>query len=194
MPFGVDPLPGLREITQPGKSPLLRKHWRWLPVRNWHLTVLFLGDVPAEKAPLLLTEATRLLAGQKPFSLSGPRVGMAPNRQKPTMVWLEWNSSDALDALHQTLLQLTPEAGGDRFGPPLRPHVTLARHQGEHWPGRAEKKAVWPQWPADLSWTVTGVTLFSSVPDHRGANYVPLGEVGFEEGYQGVDKHPDRAD
>ncbi len=179
--FPADLLPGLQEMTRPGGSPLFRRDWRWTAPRNWHLTVLFLGNVPAGNAPPLLTEATRLLAGQKPFSLSGPRVGMAPNRQKPTMVWLEWNPSEALDALHQTLLSLTPNVKGERFGPPLRPHVTLARHRGENWPGRAEKKVVWPQWPENSLWQVQGVTLFSSEPEPRGVTYAPLGEAGFVE-------------
>lgn len=100
--------------------------FRWTPVDQTHLTLRFIGEVPAATAE----RSETALAGVRvePFWLDLGGVGRFPPRGAPAVVWA------GLSAVHPRLRQLRQQvddhllaAGLPLKLPPFVPHLTLAR-------------------------------------------------------------------
>ncbi|GGY46112.1 RNA 2',3'-cyclic phosphodiesterase [Pseudoduganella albidiflava] len=132
---------------------------RRTPPAKLHLTLAFLGQVPADAVPALLAIRDRLAV--PPLRLvidcygyfARPRIAWAGMTQVPA----------ALVALHEELVRELEAAGfSAATHGAFKPHVTLAR----------EAKQAPPEVPAaPVEWTVDRAVLVESLPDGR---YVPL--------------------
>lgn len=90
-----------------------------------HLTLHFLGDVPARHLPQL----TRAVGGIvfSSFSLSISGVGRFPPKGRASVLWAGVAPCPALRELHASLGQALTAAGYAIEPRPYTPHVTLAR-------------------------------------------------------------------
>ncbi|MFE5142387.1 RNA 2',3'-cyclic phosphodiesterase [Streptomyces fagopyri] len=99
-------------------------HMRWNRVEDWHITLAFLGELPAGTVPLLRPPLARLAAGRQPLRLALRGSGNFDDR-------VLWSGIDGdLDALHTLAadVRTTVRNCGVAFEErPLRPHLTLAR-------------------------------------------------------------------
>ncbi|MEU1535102.1 RNA 2',3'-cyclic phosphodiesterase [Streptomyces fagopyri] len=97
---------------------------RWNRVEDWHITLAFLGELPAGTVPLLRPPLARLAAGRQPLRLALRGSGNFDDR-------VLWSGIDGdLDALHTLAadVRTTVRNCGVAFEErPLRPHLTLAR-------------------------------------------------------------------
>ncbi|KQV15826.1 MULTISPECIES: RNA 2',3'-cyclic phosphodiesterase [unclassified Kitasatospora] len=97
---------------------------RWNRIEDWHITLAFLGELPATAA-LTLQPALAALAASHPAPHLGLRGGGHFDER------LLWSGIDGdLDALHQlaTDVRNAVRSCGIEFNErPLRPHLTLAR-------------------------------------------------------------------
>lgn len=101
---------------------------RWIAPESLHLTLHFLGDVPAnsvEKISGLLTEAASVCP---PLTLTLNGMGCFPNTRRPRIVWIGVTGQiERLIKLYQDLgnrlkvIGFTPEAR------PYSPHLTIGR-------------------------------------------------------------------
>ena len=100
---------------------------RWVPLRNIHLTLKFLGDVSVSSLELirkmLATEAPKYPA----FDLVVEGLGAYPNVRRPRIVWAGVTAPDEL-----RLLQAGIEAAAVRLGyasedRAYSPHLTIGR-------------------------------------------------------------------
>jgi 2'-5' RNA ligase len=129
-----------------------------VPDHNLHLTLVFLGDQPAERLPEIEAAADSLDGDACTLALD--RFGWFPGAR---VLWLGGEAprplADLQAALHRQILAL-----GVRLDErPFRPHVTLFR-QVARWPAPAD--------PAPLAWPVGDFVLVESVP---GAPYRVIG-------------------
>lgn len=99
-------------------------HMRWNRIEDWHITLAFLGELPAETVPLLRPPLAGLAANRQPLNLALRGSGAFDDR-------VLWSGIDGdLDELHtlatdvRTAVKSCGVAFEDR---PLRPHLTLAR-------------------------------------------------------------------
>ncbi|WP_329452812.1 RNA 2',3'-cyclic phosphodiesterase [Streptomyces sp. NBC_01724] len=99
-------------------------HMRWNRIEDWHITLAFLGELPAETVPLLRPPLADLAADHQPLCLALRGSGTFDDR-------VLWSGIDGdLDELHmlaadvRTAVKDCGVAFEDR---PLRPHLTLAR-------------------------------------------------------------------
>ncbi|MDF6017075.1 RNA 2',3'-cyclic phosphodiesterase [Streptomyces sp. JH34] len=97
---------------------------RWNRIEDWHITLAFLGEVPAAAVAVLRPPLARLAAGHEPPRLTLRGSGIFDDR-------VLWTGVDGdLDELHmlaadvRTAVKSCGVAYVDR---PLRPHLTLAR-------------------------------------------------------------------
>ncbi|HWU05742.1 MAG TPA: RNA 2',3'-cyclic phosphodiesterase [Streptomyces sp.] len=99
-------------------------HMRWNRIEDWHITLAFLGELPAETVPLLLRPLARLAADHRPPRLALHGGGSFDDR-------VLWSGVDGdLDELHVLAadVRTVVRSCGVAFeGRPLRPHLTLAR-------------------------------------------------------------------
>ncbi|KLL10505.1 MULTISPECIES: RNA 2',3'-cyclic phosphodiesterase [Protofrankia] len=144
---------------------------RWASPKSWHITLAFLGEVPAGVRPALARALARVAAEHPPAPVTisgggrfGSRVLFAAVDERP------------LAPLARAVAQAARQAGADGLDPrEWRGHLTLATHrpsphrQGRHTdaPAPADQPdlAVLVDSLAGVSarpWTATGFALMSS--------------------------------
>lgn len=137
-----------------------RQGMRWTKSDKYHVTLLFLGDLPVEQVK---EEAEKLVGEAKAPRLHIGRLTGVPDNKRPGVLALEVSDSTGNLAPLQKNLQKTLLGTEEEYVP----HLSLSRmkpastklghklrdyiHSGEH--------------PEALEWTPEAVTLFNSLPD-----------------------------
>jgi RNA 2',3'-cyclic 3'-phosphodiesterase len=97
---------------------------RWNRVEDWHVTLAFLGELPADTVPRLCPPLAGLAANRRPLQLSLRGSGVFDDR-------VLWSGVEGdLEELHLLAadVRTAVDAAGIVFQDrPLRPHLTLAR-------------------------------------------------------------------
>src|SRR5260370_26626668 len=60
---------------------------RWSAIQGIHLTLKFLGDVPASRQDEIVAALDAAIVGHKPFELTIQGLGCFPNFNKPRVIW-----------------------------------------------------------------------------------------------------------
>ena len=158
------------------RRALVRASRRWVraaggravPVEKLHITLAFLGSVPAEALDGLKGAAACVAASS--FELVLDRVGFFPG---PRTLWLGPSQvCAALTGLERSLWAVLEPRGWKSEARPFQPHVTLARKAQPPARGPLVKPVVWP---------VEHFSLVESRTERQGAVYQelarwPLGE------------------
>jgi len=110
------------------KSDPAGRHGRWVRPEGIHLTLKFLGDVPADQIDTIAQAIRDATAGVARFRVSFGGLGCFPNTRFPRVIWIGVEDPEG------TLLRLQQavETNLSALGyPPERrafhPHLTLAR-------------------------------------------------------------------
>ncbi len=100
---------------------------RWVPVRNVHLTLKFLGDVSPSSLDLI-EHMLQIEAGRyQPFEARVEGFGCYPNPRRPRILWVGLLAPPSLASLQRDL-----DAASARLGYPsedrdFSPHLTIGR-------------------------------------------------------------------
>jgi RNA 2',3'-cyclic 3'-phosphodiesterase len=163
--FALWPDDPVRNALAAAAAPLLEAcRGRRVAKRNYHLTLAFLGGVPARLLDGICAAAAGV--GAEPFDLefdshghwAGPRVAWLGCRQPPT----------AADALAQALWTVLEPLGFRPDTRPFRPHLTVLR-------GCA--RCDWPGPVAPVGWPVRDFVLVRSETLPAGPRYEVLGRA-----------------
>lgn len=141
-----------------------------------HLTLKFLGDIPAVQVDAISDELTRTASSCEVFTLGLGTRGSFPNARRARVLWVGVDrNTEPLLRLHEAV-----EAGLERLGfareeRRFSPHVTLARLR-EETPQRAREAATAALLGAETSrerptFQVTAVSLIRSTLTPTGAIY-----------------------
>jgi 2'-5' RNA ligase len=99
---------------------------RWVRLDGAHVTLKFIGEVPAERA-----EAIRLalseVRGFAPVEIRFAGLGFFPNAKRPRVLWAGITAKPELAALAGAVDACITKLGGAAETREFRPHVTLAR-------------------------------------------------------------------
>ena len=98
---------------------------KWVPARNYHVTLRFVGDVPAH----VCEEVDHALAGLRgrAFDLTLAGVGTFSRAGREVALWAGVNREPALDHLQGKVETALQRAGLPPERKRWTPHVTLAR-------------------------------------------------------------------
>jgi 2'-5' RNA ligase len=123
----------LRLRAQPGQACM-----RWVQPSGIHLTLKFLGDLPAASVPELESVLDQAAAAHAPFSLTVGGIGCFPDARHPRVVWA--GLDDPTGTLR--LVQASIESGCAAIGlapedRPFSPHLTVGRVRREAGPEAA---------------------------------------------------------
>ncbi|MFD3655631.1 RNA 2',3'-cyclic phosphodiesterase [Streptomyces sp. NPDC058620] len=103
-------------------------HMRWNRIEDWHITLAFLGELPADTVPLLRPPLAKLAADHQPPGLALRGSGSFDDR-------VLWSGIEGdLEELHMLAadVRTAVKSCGIAFEErPLRPHLTLARARGD---------------------------------------------------------------
>ena len=160
--FGLWPTERQREALRgPIKAVMGPMDGQPVPRANWHVTLVFLGNVAERHVDELLLAASEVEV--KPFRLRLDRVEFWP---RPKIACLLATAvPPALEAVQRQLEDISRRFGYQSPDILYRPHLTIARPAR---PFTAEPLAQ----PVMLEWS--GFELLESVSTARGVQYSPL--------------------
>ena len=117
----------LEQASNQLKGQLGRVPVRWVPVKNIHLTLKFLGDVSLANLEvlesILLGEAARCV----PFEVSVGKLGAFPSTRRPRVIWIGVEAPAELGQLQRALDEATARLGYPSEERGFSPHLTLGR-------------------------------------------------------------------
>lgn len=149
--------------------PLIRNQYRegkWVPAENWHVTLLFLGEISNDKMSLVRDAMEESVRGIRPFQLWVEGIGAFPNQIHPKILWAGVQGElEPLNILYQKLVEAVDKRGLTYDAKPIyKPHITLAR--------KIEKGIVDQEVPLRTSeWKVQSLELYESVSEYSGVKY-----------------------
>ncbi len=102
---------------------------RWTPAEQWHLTLVFLGEVADDRVPELTRRLGRAAVRSAPMRLSLGRVGTFPKQaRRGRVLWSAVNGDVAeLTRLADRCAAAARRTGLDVEDRAFRAHLTLAR-------------------------------------------------------------------
>lgn len=120
----------LTDLISSLKSAATSNSIRWVRPDGIHLTLKFLGEVPAERQGEIEAATTAALANPqtKPFELTAGGLGVFPKPSQPRVIWV--GLSGNLQALAHLQKQVETALAHIGFPPESRafsPHLTLGR-------------------------------------------------------------------
>jgi RNA 2',3'-cyclic 3'-phosphodiesterase len=149
---------------------------RWSPPEDWHVTLMFLGDVALARVVEISVRLRRIAERTSGFETAIGGMGGFPSAARARVVWIGlddpddgWSglASGVREALAGVVLP-APQA--------FVPHITLARSaQPIALPRSLVERVVGP-----VGFAVTGFSLFRSHPDSSGARYEILERYPFD--------------
>jgi 2'-5' RNA ligase len=154
----VTALQGLADAVAPVRGLPGADRLRWTTAEGWHLTLAFLGQVPAERLPEL---ETGLAAVAEVHPVHRLRIAGA-GRFGDRVLWAGVEGQTwALRRLAEAVAEATDEATGDTDAFAFHPHLTLAR-AGSH---RGQRRAVQRVAAAELD------ALAAALAEYRGPEW-----------------------
>ena len=155
---------------------------KWIPEKNWHITMLFLGNFQVTKLNALKEVLKEIAAGFYQFGLSVDKFTYMPNPRKPTMIWQQYMVSAQFDYLLKGMLEFLKILFFDEgipFNVSIRdvniPHVTLSRlnNRVRNYPRLKQPRKI----SSDI--IITGFTLYASELNPGGAKYTVMESFRF---------------
>ncbi len=117
------PLLAIADALRPGLPPA-----RWVPSRNLHLTLVFLGETDPELVPGLRAALGRVFARFAPLRLQLAGGGTFPPRRPARVAWIGLRPPEELSGLQPAVAAAVAEQlERPRERRPFHPHLTLAR-------------------------------------------------------------------
>ena len=175
----------VRKVLETGFDP--QRAVRWTRPTQFHLTILFLGNVPRAEIPSLEVAANEVMAAFKELpvlTLSG--IGSFPAFHRPRVLWVCCRSNGLLQQLQSGFLAAFSKKIPLKENERSYPHITIARFR--HLPRRfAERMRILSEkdWFPECFWRVNLVSLMRSMPGPEGAEYTCLSNFSPEIGADG---------
>jgi 2'-5' RNA ligase len=157
-----------RCARRPGASQI-----RWVSPDRLHLTLLFIGSVPAETARQIAGRLT-VPFDRSAFDIALGSLGTFPATGGPRVVWL--GISEGAAALQAVAREATARLADVEFRReerPFSPHLTLARFK-ERGHARDRDALLAERVRAAGRWRIDHVTLYQSRLSPKGPTYVPV--------------------
>jgi 2'-5' RNA ligase len=144
----------------------------WVRPENYHVTLRFLGEIPAERAEALAARAGAAVAPVEPFGLRLGTPRAFPSPRRPRVVVLDLAPEEPLLELARRVEEAVVAAGFAAEERPLRAHLTLGRVRRG---GRLRIPADSPA--ADADFAVETVVLYESELRPEGSHYTVLARL-----------------
>lgn len=165
-----DQLSQLRVLVDQAKAAAPFDYIRWLPDENWHATMAFLGERPAENLEQIQLTIEACLEGVAQLEALPARIQGFPHRSHPRLLAFKMHPGPGLQQLHWKLGQQLGIKDRQRD---FRMHVSVARFRElDSEDARSLQDAIRALANAEPSpWNLPSVTLYQSTLKQSGATY-----------------------
>ncbi len=171
-------LSALGDLVQRLRCASLARLGRWVAPQGIHLTLQFLGEVPAGRVPEIAQAIQTACAGLPSFPIAVSGLGCFPSAQRPRVVWV--GVEEPTGALQRLQSAVERELSRLGFRPESRgftPHLTLCRIRDQAGGRERRELSAWIQQQAVGrlgAMQVRRVSLMRSVLRPEGAVYTCL--------------------
>ncbi|MEK6753195.1 MAG: RNA 2',3'-cyclic phosphodiesterase [Chloroflexota bacterium] len=100
---------------------------RWIPTKNIHLTLKFIGDIAASHVDFLKQLLTQTADSHPQFTLQIGGIGSFPNSKRPRVLWAGIHAPAELTSLQKSIEAGTTRLGYEKEEKTFSPHLTLGR-------------------------------------------------------------------
>ncbi len=139
---------------------------KWVHEQDYHITLQFLGDTPADRVPAIVSALHEAAAAAQPFKLELAPLGVFGRRANPSVLWAGVDGDlKPLRLLQREVSRLLEPLGFVPEDRPYAPHLTLARNYAGAAAAPFERSQLDRfTVPASVSvpWTVNAITLYVS--------------------------------
>ena len=153
----------------------------WVKPHNIHLTLKFLGPVPADRLREVVRAAQRAAVPAPPVPLELTVLGCFPDKRAPRVVWAGLKQiPEELGNLQQRVERELVATGFPAESRPFSPHFTLGRVRS----GRNIRKlvaAMQAERLEPLRFEAAEVVVMASRLHPSGALYTPVSRIPFRE-------------
>jgi len=147
---------------------------RWVARENLHFTLKFLGAVPEEKIPAIMSTLEETLRPILRFRIVGRGIGVFPDIRGARVLWVGLDG-DRLESLAREVEATLEPLGFEAEKRAFQPHLTIGRWRNFDGKPRQLREELerWKDFVFGESW-VEEVVLFQSILKPEGAVYSPL--------------------
>jgi 2'-5' RNA ligase len=164
----------VRKVLEAGFNP--ERAVRWIRPTQFHLTVLFLGNVPAAEIASFEMVANEVMASFTELPVLTLRnIGSFPAFHRPRVLWVGCRANGLLEEIQSRFLAAFSLKVPLKENQRSYPHLTIARFR--HLPSRfAERMRVLSEkdWFPECVWRVNSVSLMRSISGPEGTEYTCL--------------------
>lgn len=100
---------------------------RWVPAKNIHLTLKFLGDVSLANLDLLKKMLQAEIINYRPFEISVGGAGAFPTLHRPRVIWVGVEAPPEMASVQASVEGMSARLGYVPEDRPFSPHLTLGR-------------------------------------------------------------------
>ncbi len=159
---------------------------RWVRPTGIHLTLKFMGDIPASTVEKVLEVLPEVAATFSPFEISMSGLGVFPNSRRPRVLWAGLDGDlTTLLALQIAVDQAVEKLGLPKEERPFSPHLTLGRVRRDTNDEQSRKIGYHMsnmELQAVPSWPVARVDLMRTELDPTGSRHYLVGSVAIGGG------------
>lgn len=152
----------------------------WTLPDDAHLTIKFLGDVDADKVPIVEKVLEEACARQPAFEITSKEVNIFGKFHTPSIVWYGFKRSKQLDDIHNKIEDLLVENDFLVVTKPFRPHLTIARFKESVQANIVKRQLMKNRINKPDQITVNKIVLFESELSPKGPVYTALKTVNLE--------------
>ena len=170
-------LAGLRSRLQNPPRPWVK----WIDPESIHITLKFLGDIPADRVEDIQAAMEEAACGITPFTLKAGGLGVFPNPRRAQVIWVGLiGETERLAALQQRLEKRLEAIGFPAETRPFSAHLTLGRLRQDALPPQREdigRLAAATECCLSSEIAVEAICLMKSQLTPRGAIYSHLASI-----------------
>lgn len=100
---------------------------RWNEADQIHLTLKFIGEIPATEVDSVAAALEEVAGSFRPFDMGFGAIGAFPSPRRPRVIWLGVEQTPELRFVKDDLERRLADLGIAREERPYQPHVTLGR-------------------------------------------------------------------
>ena len=146
---------------------------KWIQPQNFHITLLFLGNLEAERIPVIQNELQTVSKTWQPMTLKVHNMGAFPNEYHARVLWFGVQKKVELVGLQQDLASVFFNKGFSKDEYEFSPHITVGRIRKT----RSTRDLISPFVRKEFgNFLIDRLVLFESQKQNNLTVYLPLSE------------------